>query len=71
MAWTLIASTVNVGDNQIVLSEPVTWSADDDIVIGPTSFNPWETESFKITSVASDNVTLTLNDTLRYKHIGK
>lgn len=68
--WTQLASTADAGDNQLVLTDPVQWSAGDDVVLGPTSFNPWETESFKIVSVASDNVTITLNDTLRYKHVG-
>lgn len=68
--WTQLALTADAGSNKIVLSEEVEWAAGDDIVIGPTSFDPWQTESFKITSIDLDNVTLTLNDTLRYKHIG-
>ena len=71
LSWTQLATTVNSGSNQIVLSEQVSWSVGDDIVISPTSFNPWETESFRITAVAADNVTLTLNETLKYRHIGK
>jgi len=59
------------GSNQIVLKEPVRWSTGSEIVIGPTSYNVREAESFKINSISSDMVTLTLNDTLRYKHIGK
>jgi len=69
--WTQLASTANVGDNTLVLSDSVQWQAGDDIVLAPTSYNVWETESFRITSVASDNVTLTLNDTLKYMHVGR
>ncbi|KAH3704517.1 hypothetical protein DPMN_079573 [Dreissena polymorpha] len=67
--WTQLAVTANVGSNKIKLADPVQWQTGDDIVIGPTSYNPWETESFRITAVASDNVTLTLNGTLKYKHL--
>lgn len=69
--WTQLATTAEAGASTLVLAEPVQWEAGDDIVLGPTSFNAWETESFKIVSVAADNVTLTLNDTLRFKHVGK
>jgi hypothetical protein len=69
--WTELAATVNAGSNTITLKEQVQWSVDDEIVVGSTSFNVWQTESFKITAIASDNVTLTLNETLKYKHIGK
>ena len=68
--WTELATTANAGSNEIVLSDQVQWSAGDEIVLGPTSFDPWQTESFKIASVASDNVTLTLNTTLKHSHIG-
>lgn len=69
--WTQLAQKATVGSSQIVLGEEVQWSAGDDIVIGPTSFDPWQTESFKIVSVASDNITLTLNSSLKYLHTGK
>ncbi|XP_060603397.1 fibrocystin-L-like isoform X3 [Ruditapes philippinarum] len=67
--WTELAATVNAGSNTITLKEQVQWSVDDEIVVGSTSFNAWQTESFKITAIASDTVTLTLNETLKYKHI--
>lgn len=69
--WTQLAVTANAGGSQIVVTDPVQWEAGDDIVLGPTSFNAWETEAFKIVSVDADNVTITLNDTLKYMHVGK
>lgn len=69
--WTQLVQKATVGSSQIVLAEEVQWSAGDDIVIGPTSFDPWQTECFKIVSVASDNVTLTLNSSLKYLHTGE
>ncbi|XP_060573258.1 fibrocystin-L-like isoform X2 [Ruditapes philippinarum] len=67
--WTELATTATAGSNKIVLSDQVQWSSGDEIVLGPTSFDPWQTESFKIESVASDNITLTLNTTLKHSHI--
>lgn len=69
VTWTKLSQTANIGDNRITLAESVDWSVGDDIVIAPTGFNGWETETFRIIAV-SNNV-LTLNDTLQYKHIGK
>lgn len=66
--WTELGATANAGSNRIVLKEQVGWSAGDDIVLGSSSFDPWQTESFRIVSIDADNVTLTLNDSLRYKH---
>ncbi|KAL4228989.1 Fibrocystin-L [Mactra antiquata] len=67
--WTELAATANIGDDQIVLKDQVDWSVDDEIVIGPTGFDPWQTESFKIIAISPDNVTLTLNETLKYRHV--
>ncbi|XP_053372863.1 fibrocystin-L-like [Mercenaria mercenaria] len=66
--WTELATTATAGSNKIVLTDQVQWSQGDEIVVGPTGFDPWQTESFKIEAVASDNVTLTLNSTLKYLH---
>ncbi|XP_045210443.2 fibrocystin-L-like isoform X2 [Mercenaria mercenaria] len=66
--WTELAITATAGSNTVVLADQVQWSQGDEIVIGPTGFDPWQTESFKIQAVATDNVTLTLNSTLKYLH---
>ena len=71
ITWTKLGETASVGDNTIVLTEAVTWSAGDEIVIGPSRYNPWETETFMITSVSGDGMTLTLNESLTYDHLGK
>ncbi|XP_052286416.1 fibrocystin-L-like [Dreissena polymorpha] len=67
--WTQLALTAEAGEDTIMLAQPVEWSVGDNIVIGPTSYNPWETEAFQITSVADNNMNLTLNDTLKYRHV--
>lgn len=68
--WTQLAAKAAAGSDEITLAEEVNWSAGDEIVIGPTSFNPWETEVLKIVSVDSNKVKLTLNSTLKYLHTG-
>lgn len=70
VTWTKLGSVASVGDNQIVLAENVSWVAGDEIVIGPSRYDPWETETFKITAVSGDGMTLTLNESLKYDHLG-
>ncbi|XP_069115680.1 fibrocystin-L-like [Argopecten irradians] len=67
--WTRLHTTVNPGDTTITLADNVTWEAGDEIVIAPTSYDIWETETFRITEVSDDGVTLSLNASLRFRHI--
>ena len=39
-------------------------------MIGPSRYDPWETETFMITAVSGDGMTLTLNESLRFDHLG-
>ena len=48
----------------------MTWSVGDEIVIGASHYDAWETEVFQISAVSGDSLTLTLNDSLNYDHIG-
>ena len=68
VSWTSLATTANVGDNTITLDKITTWQVGQEIVITTTSYDAWETETFKITSI-SNGVDITLNDTLRFRHI--
>ena len=70
ITWTKLGEIASVGDDVIVLAEAVAWSAGDEIVIGPSRYNPWETETFMITSVSGDGLSLTLNESLKYDHLG-
>ena len=70
-SWTLLEQTANPGDNQITLVTAVTWNVGNEIAIAPTDFSVKEKETFAITAVSSDRKTLTLNTTLRFKHIGR
>ncbi|WAR05573.1 PKHL1-like protein, partial [Mya arenaria] len=69
LTWTQLATTVMPGSSSLTLAQSVNWTAGNDIVLGTTTFNAWETESFRITAVSDDGLTLTLNDTVRYRHV--
>ncbi|XP_048254094.1 fibrocystin-L-like [Haliotis rufescens] len=69
VTWTRLGVTAAAGDNSITLSEPVSWAVDSEIVITTTSYKAWDTETFKITAVSANNLTLTLNGSLAHLHI--
>ena len=48
----------------------MSWQAGDEIVIGASRYDALETETFKITAVSGDGMTLTLNESLKYDHLG-
>ena len=59
MYWTRLTKTADVGSNIIHLEEAVDWRTGDEIVIAPTSFEPYDTEIVRIGKIA--NVILVLN----------
>ncbi|OWF48083.1 fibrocystin-L-like [Mizuhopecten yessoensis] len=69
VAWTKLTTTGNPGDTTITLVDSVTWGVDEEIVIAPTSYDIWETETFRITDVSEEGLTLTLNASLQFRHI--
>ncbi|XP_053388767.1 fibrocystin-L-like isoform X2 [Mercenaria mercenaria] len=69
VAWTYLDDTANLGSRRIVLLEKVRWSKGDEIVISATGLGPGQSETFKIDSVGTDQVTIALNDTLKFQHI--
>lgn len=70
-SWTMLAQTANPGDRQITLATGVTWKVGEEIVIAPTDFSILEKETFAITAVTNGGKTLSLNSTIKFKHIGK
>lgn len=70
-SWTRLAQTANPGNTQITLVSAVDWVVGDEIIIAPTGYRPEEVERFTISSVSSDFLTITLDGSLQYKHIGK
>ena len=71
VSWTRLAASATSGTTSLVLSEPVDWSAGDELVVAPTGFSAWQTETVTIATVAADKVTITLTEALKYDHIGK
>ena len=71
VTWTRLSQTAASGSNSIKVQQAVDWVVGEEIVIAPTSYNSWEVELMKITGVSSDNLTLTLNSTLKNNHLGK
>jgi hypothetical protein len=68
-SWTKLSQTAKAGANQITLSQPVDWKVNEEIVISTTSYSVFQTETFKITAVSRNNLTLTLNKSLQFDHI--
>ena len=66
--WSRLATTAVPGSNQITLVDAVNWEQGDEIVITTTSYNAWHTETFSISGISGN--TLTLNSSLAYRHIG-
>jgi len=42
--WTTIANTINIGDNQLTVTEDVDWQVGEHIVVASTSFDHKEAE---------------------------
>jgi hypothetical protein len=71
--WIRLLSTANAGSNQLILSNNVSWSVGDAIVVGTTEYTSWnnslsETETATIAAVSTDGKTLTLSSPLRFRH---
>lgn len=72
--WTELAETATKDSNSITVDDSVQWSVGAEIVVGSTDFNPWHTETFRITAIMSltnNHVKLTLNGTLKFEHTGR
>ncbi|GFN92112.1 fibrocystin-l [Plakobranchus ocellatus] len=64
---TRLSETANVGDQTLTVEDNVGWSAGNEILLTTTDYNSWHTETFTITSV-SGNV-ISLNDSVRFTHL--
>ena len=64
--WTRLAKPALVGQSSLTLINPVDWNPNETIVVTSTSFDPSETEVFKVVSVLG--AVVTLNATLQYNH---
>ena len=69
VTWTTLNETSYAGQSQIVVSTPVDWQINEQIVISTTSYIATETEIFTIVNISSDRQTITLNSNLLYDHL--
>lgn len=54
MYWTRLSKTADQGSNVIHLEEAVDWKPGEEIVIAPTSFEPYDTEILSIGMETND-----------------
>ena len=66
-SWTRLAQTATAGSNQLFLIESVDWQVSEEIVVSTTSYDPFQTETFKITNVVKNIVKL--NASLLFNHV--
>ena len=66
-SWTRLSQTAYAGTNKLTLIESVDWQIGEEIVISTTSYDAFQTETFKITGVA--NNVIQLNASLVYDHV--
>lgn len=52
--WTRLRKTADPGSGVIYLEDAVDWRPGEEIVIGPTSFEPYDTEVLTIGKLATD-----------------
>lgn len=73
VSWTMLSETAAYGQRIIVLQNPVSWSAGDEIIVCTTGdlHSMHQTEEMTIASVSDDGRTVTLQADLEYTHLGK
>jgi len=70
ISWTHLGANVNVGANQITMSEAVDWEVGDEIVIVSSRLDWNEAEKRAISAISGDGLTIALNTNLNYPHVG-
>lgn len=68
ISWTRLAATAASGQNLITLSQPVNWTAGDEIIITTTDRNLAHTERHRIASISNATVIYTATP-LAYTHL--
>ncbi|CAF3962866.1 unnamed protein product [Rotaria sp. Silwood2] len=70
--WTKLGNTASNGSSTITLLEQVDWSIGSQIIIATTGdfLSQQESEVRRIMNISSDGLTLTLDEPLRYTHLG-
>ena len=71
LPWTRLGKTAEAGSRVVTLLEAVDWRKGDEIVIAATSYEPHETETFRIMDIDDLGREITLNSTMRFRHLGE
>ena len=56
--WTMLSSSINVGDSTFTVQDPVDWNVGEEIVVASTSFYHYEAERRFITAVSGNSITV-------------
>lgn len=64
--WTMIATTINAGENQFTVIEDVDWQVGEHIVVASTSYDHNEAEERVIKSISGRTITVDRN--FKYSH---
>ena len=65
--WTRLRKTADQGSSIIQLEEAVDWRSGEEIVVGPTSFEPYDAEIFSICKLATHSLTQFKRRTLNFE----
>ena len=66
-----MSETALAGSTTIKMVEPVHWNVGEEIGIAPTNFTGNESEVKKISAISADKKTITLNESLKYRHFSE
>jgi hypothetical protein len=70
VSWSHLGSNINSGSNQITMASAVDWVVGDEIVIVSSRPDWEEAEKRTIAAISGDGLTITLNSSLNYPHVG-
>lgn len=69
--WVKLSSDAEVGVSLLELQSSVDWLPGMEVVITSTSYDFRQTEKHRITEILNDGLTLRLQESLQYLHLGK
>ncbi|KAL5019598.1 hypothetical protein ScPMuIL_002490 [Solemya velum] len=69
--WIRLWETAEAGDSSLTLAGEVDWFIGEEVVVAPTGYRAWHTETFSITAIdkVDEKTVLQLNGTLAHRHL--
>ncbi|KAK7105773.1 hypothetical protein V1264_017108 [Littorina saxatilis] len=67
VTWSRLAATASSGDTTLTLEDSVTWAVGNEVMLTTTDLSAWHTETFRLTNVAGN--VITLNSSVQHRHI--